>query len=125
MQAPVTSFRIIACMYLPLLGALCARELVLVKIVEELIVSGKWLYDEAVDMEAHIIKTNFKPGSGDHEDEPVVREDRFGEFYGLHIGAYSNTSTFQGGAYSSIEEAQKYASTVCPSLVWNKREPRT
>ncbi|KTF12127.1 hypothetical protein ATS74_08100 [Pseudoalteromonas sp. H103] len=100
-------------------------ELVLVKIVEELIVSGKWLYDEAVDMEAHIIKTNFKPGSGDHEDEPVVREDRFGEFYGLHIGAYSNTSTFQGGAYSSIEEAQKYASTVCPSLVWNKREPRT
>ena len=31
MQAPVTSFRIIACMYLPLLGALAATERSLVK----------------------------------------------------------------------------------------------
>ncbi len=89
------------------------------KIEEELLLSGTWLYDEFVETEVHVIKTNFKPGSGDYEDETEVREDRFGIFYGVHIGAYTGAKTFLGGAYSTVREAKEYASIVCPSLKWH------
>ncbi|MBB1335551.1 MULTISPECIES: hypothetical protein [unclassified Pseudoalteromonas] len=95
------------------------------QIKEELILSGKWLYDKSIEQEVHIIKTNFKPGSGDHEDEAYIREDQFGEFYGIHVGAYSDLEVFLGGVYSSIEKAKTYALKVCPSLTWNKHESST
>jgi hypothetical protein len=95
------------------------------QIKEELILSGKWLYDNSIEQEVHIVKTNFKPGSGDHEDETDMREDQFDEFYGIHVGAYSDIEVFQSGAYSSIEKAKIYASKVCPSLTWDKLESST
>ena len=92
------------------------------EIEEELILSGTWLYDGSKENEVHVIKTNFKPGTGDDEDEPEVKEDQYGIFYGIHIGTLSGKQPFMGGAYSSVKEAKEYASTVCPSLNWNNSE---
>ena len=92
------------------------------EIEEELILSGTWLYDRSEKNEVHVIKTNFKPGSGDNEDEPEVRNDQYGTFYRIHIGAYNLEKPFMGGAYISVKEAKQYASTVCPSLNWNNSE---
>jgi len=79
----------------------------------------------AVESEVHVIKTNFKPGSGDYEDEPEVREDQNGIFYGVHIGCYNRSKYFVNGVYKSVKEAKEYASTVCPCLKWNNCEAST
>jgi len=92
------------------------------EIEEELILSGTWLYDSSEENEVHIVKSNFKPGSGDYEDEYKVREDQYGIFYGIHIGAYSGEKPFMGGTYDSVKEAKEYALTVCPSLNWKSSE---
>lgn len=92
------------------------------QIEEELILSGTWLYGGSEIREVHIIKTIFKPGSGDHEDEPEVRNDQYGTFYGIHVGAYSGKNIFMDGEYASVKEAKEYAATVCTSLNWNNRE---
>ena len=91
-------------------------------IKEELLISGTWLYDGIVKNEAHIIKTNYKRGSGDYEDEPEIRDDQFGTFYDIRIGPYSDEKPFMGGSCSSIEDAKKYAASVCSALEWNKSE---
>lgn len=92
------------------------------EIKEELLLSGTWLYDGSVESEVHLIKTNFKPGSGDYEDEPSVRDDQYGVYYGIHIGSYTGPKTFMGASYDTVEEAKEYASKVCPSLNWNSSE---
>ncbi len=92
------------------------------QIEEQVILSGTWLYDGTKKNEVHVIKTNYKPGSSDYEDEPKVRDDQFGTFYGIHVGAYSGEKTFMGGVYSSVKEAKEYALTVCPSVNWNDYE---
>ena len=55
-------------------------------IQNELLLSGTWVYDGLVKKEIHILKTNFKPGSGDCEDEASIRDDQFGIFYGIQLG---------------------------------------
>lgn len=92
------------------------------QIEEKVILSGTWLYGGTENNEVHIIKTNYKPGSSDYEDEPEVRDDQFGIFYGIQFGAYSREKNFMGGVYSSVKEAKEYAATVCPALNWSSHE---
>jgi len=94
----------------------------LTEINEELIQSGTWLYDSMVEHEVHLIKTNFKPGSGDREDDPEVKDDQFGIYYGIQIGSYTGAETFVGASFITIKEAKEYASKICPSLKWNDDE---
>ncbi len=94
-------------------------------IEEKLLLSGTWLYDGTVESEVHIIKTNFKAGSGDYEDEPKVRDDQFGIFYGIVVGQYTETERSLGAGCKSVEEAKRYASKVCPSLKWNTSDVST
>ncbi|MCL1046047.1 hypothetical protein L2737_12000 [Shewanella electrodiphila] len=88
------------------------------QIHEKLMLSGSWIYGGIAEMEVHIIKSNFKPGSGDYEDDPEVREDQFGEFYDIHIGKYIKGEAHLSGSYTSINSAKEYALKVCPSLNW-------
>ena len=97
----------------------------MVEIIEVKVLSGTWLYDDLIKREVHIVKSNFKAGSGDYEDEPDLSEDQYGEFYGVRIGEYRLADSFQGGAYNSLEEAKIHASNVCPSLNWNIHESNT
>lgn len=84
----------------------------------QLIKSGTWIIAESVTKQVHIIKSNFKAGSGDYQDEPSVREDQFGEFYGVIIGEFAPIGVYFGGDYETLQQAITYAESVCPSLVW-------
>ena len=88
------------------------------QIQESLVMSGEWIYAESVSKEVHIIKSNFRAGSGDYLDESYVREDQFGEFYGVVIGSYPNNAESRGGDYETLNQAVEYANNICPSLVW-------
>lgn len=85
---------------------------------ESLVMSGEWIYSESVNKEVHIIKSNFRAGSGDYLDERSIRDDQYGEFYGVIIGSYSNRREPRGGDYETLNQAVEYATNVCPSLVW-------
>ncbi|MFB2661474.1 hypothetical protein [Shewanella mangrovisoli] len=88
------------------------------QIQESLVMSGEWIYAESVNKEVHIIKSNFRAGSGDYLDEPSIRDDQYGEFYGVIFGSYSNRRGPRGGDYETLNQALEYANNVCPSLVW-------
>jgi len=90
-------------------------------ITETLILSGTWLYAEEVEKEVHVIKSNFKPGSGDYEDPLEIQNDQYGEFYDVRIGEYSSDRVPYGGFFTSVAEAMRYAAKVCPSLKWSKK----
>ncbi|MCL1038238.1 hypothetical protein L2750_13905 [Shewanella submarina] len=85
---------------------------------EIVVLSGSWIYGGEVAEEVHIIKSNFRPGSGDYEDPLEIANDAFGVFFRLHFGKYPNEYRAQGGVYETIDEAMEYAKSVCPSLQW-------
>ena len=89
------------------------------QIHQTLIMSGSWVYGDSDHKEVHIVKSNFKAGSGDYEDEPKIREDQYGEFYGVRIGVYPSTNPLHGGDYETLNEAIEYVTKTCPSLKWN------
>ena len=93
------------------------------KIHEVLLMSGRWIYDGCVEKEIHIIKSNFKPGTGDAEDTSEVQKDQFGTFFGVRIGDYEISESFKGGNYVSLEDAKKYAESICPSIRWEANVP--
>ena len=93
---------------------------VLSQISEELVLSGRWIYGDQIEKEVHIIKSNFKAGSGDYEDDVDIREDQYGEFYGIRIGKYSSDNPFLGGDYPNLDMAKEYALNICPSLKWDQ-----
>lgn len=43
---------------------------------KEIIKQGKAKYDDSIEYGVRILKTNFKPGSGDYEDPPEVSNDQ-------------------------------------------------
>lgn len=79
---------------------------------EKLILSGCWIYGESTIKEVHIVKSNFKAGSGDYEDEALIREEQYGEFYGIRIDAYPNNAPFHGRSNENLSEAKEYVSNV-------------
>ena len=85
---------------------------------EIVVLSGSWIYGDEVAEGVHIIKSNFRPGSGDYEDPPEIANDAFGVFFGLRFGKYANEHSGEGGAYTTIDEAMEHAKSVCPSLRW-------
>lgn len=84
-----------------------------------MLLSGTWVYDGLVQKEIHILKTNFKPGTGDYEDEKSIRDDQFGTFYGIHLGEFTEDIKIIGMVYDTIEEAKEYAENVCQNLEWH------
>jgi hypothetical protein len=45
---------------------------------DELVVkTGTWLYANEIVRDVRIARTNFRPGSGDYEDEAEVQEDHY------------------------------------------------
>ncbi|MBF7072094.1 hypothetical protein ISG33_01595 [Glaciecola sp. MH2013] len=92
------------------------------QIKEELVLSGRWLYAGSIDKNVHIIKSNFKAGSGDYQDPPSTRDDEFGVFYGVIFVEFTKSVHPIGGCYDSLKQAKEYASSVCESLVWGENE---
>lgn len=88
-------------------------------VTEILVLSGTWLYADEIEKEVHVIKSNFKPGTGDYEDPPEVQDDQYGEFYDIRTGKYPDGRPPYGGMFTTQNEAMEYAATVCPSLNWS------
>lgn len=88
-------------------------------VIETLVLSGTWLYDGEIATEVHVIKSNFKPGSGDYEDPPEIKDDHYGEFFDIRIGRFPDGRPPCGGSYTTQREAMEYAARVCPTLKWN------
>lgn len=87
-------------------------------VIETLVLSGTWLYADEIEKEVHVIKSNFKPGSGDYEDPSEIQDDQYGDFYDIRIGKYPDGKPPYGGGYSTQSEAMEYAAKICPSLRW-------
>ena len=89
------------------------------KIQSKIIKIGKAKYDNTTPYKVEISETNFKPGSGDYEDPPEVRNDQFGRFY--EIVFYSPPDykfTSGGGWYDSLQEAIRVAESKTGGIIW-------
>jgi hypothetical protein len=77
----------------------------------EVVKLGTWLYADEIVCELRILRHGRYYGSGDHEDEENIREDREGEFYYIEYGSPTNPTEFKTrvGGYESLEEAMTAA----------------
>ncbi|MDB5172095.1 MAG: hypothetical protein JWN51_868 [Phycisphaerales bacterium] len=66
--------------------------------------SGYWFYDGTVRLPVRIVQSPIRYGSGDHEDEADVRDDRVEECVYL-VFTTSDGKEVGGGASRSVEEA--------------------
>jgi hypothetical protein len=90
------------------------------EIKEEIIKIGIAFYDNSVEYIVRILKTNFKPGSGDHEDPPEIRDDQYGTFYEIQY-APPNENNFRagGGYHDTLERAMMNAHKITGGIRWD------
>ena len=81
---------------------------------------GKFLYGDSVECEILIVGRNFKPGTGDDEDELEVQHDQPGIWYELKLGTPTKKDpTYVGAGYfQSITEAMAYAEKLVKVIHW-------
>ena len=81
---------------------------------KDIVLIGKWLYDNAIECDVAIQKRSVICGSGDYEDPPEVRDDRTQENYYIWFASPNEPGTFRaGGGYGlTIEEAKSIAENL-------------
>ena len=86
---------------------------------EETILTGKANYSAETTFRIEIVKTAFKPGSGDNEDPPEIRNDEYGEFYKIMFTPSGGTVAKSEGSYfSSLDETKNYIEANYKDVVW-------
>ena len=87
---------------------------------KEIIKTGKATYDNSVNYLVRIIKTDFKPGSGDHEDPPEIANDIHGTSFEIQYSP-PNESVFKsgGGHFNTVEDAVREADKKTGGVVWD------
>ena len=89
------------------------------KITEQKVLVGVAPYDAGATYKIEIIKTNFRPGSGENEDPPEIMNDEYGIFYKVKYTSPDELEAKAEGAYySSLEEAKSNLETVINGIVW-------
>ena len=87
---------------------------------EDMVLIGEALYDEDVTYKIEIIKTKFRPGSGDYEDPPYIRDDEHGEFYkALYTPPGEVAFKSCGDYFSTLDEAVKHIEKSYKGIVWH------
>ncbi len=89
---------------------------------EVVVAEGSAHYDGECRYRIRIVKTEMRPGSGDYEDPPDVRDDRYGEFYEVRFGEDSPGQGSIGSAFDTLEEAKSYAEGNCVDVQWSAIE---
>ena len=86
----------------------------------EIIKTGKVTYDNSTFYLVRIVKTNFKPGSGDHEDPPEIANDEYGIFFEVQY-APPNENVFRagGGYFDTVEGAVSEANSKSGGVAWD------
>lgn len=87
---------------------------------EKLVTVGRWLYDNCIECEVHLVERSISYGSGDVDDPPEIREDRMGKFYYLKFlePLEQNTFNSESGSFETIADAKEYARGICRNLKW-------
>lgn len=81
---------------------------------------GTFLYDGSVPCGIRIVQTDFSPGSGDYEDEPEARDDKFGIFYEVQMQSAGGDGRYSTGipGFESLEAAVRHVESVAPGVLW-------
>lgn len=87
---------------------------------DKMVIIGEASYDTGVTYKIEILKTNFRPGSGDYEDPPEIRNDEYGEFYKVIYTAPGESDVkAEGEFYASLDEAKKHVEANYKGVVWH------
>lgn len=85
-----------------------------------LVKRGTFHYDGNVRCAVEIWKTDFRPGSGDHEDPEDVREDAHGIFFEVRYALPGqNRTTAGGGWYDSLQAAIAAVESATRGVQWS------
>jgi hypothetical protein len=86
---------------------------------EKIVKEGTFLYAETVECRVKIVKVNFRPGTGDHEDEPEFRDDVEGTFYDVWYQP-PRSDSFSSGVigFDSVDAAARHVESSCPGVRW-------
>jgi hypothetical protein len=67
---------------------------------------GFFLYDGTVRCPLRIVRTDFRPGSGDHEDPPEIADDQSGLRFRVDLTAAGDPNKWRvGGGYFRTQAA--------------------
>ena len=79
---------------------------------------GTFLYDGSVRCVVEIWQTDFRPGSGDHEDPDDIREDAHGTFFEIRYRWPGERSQAGGGYCDSLAEATAAVEATVEQVTW-------
>ncbi len=88
----------------------------------DVVLQGTWLYAGTVPSRILILRRDTFYGTGDHEDEPEVAENRQVETFEVLYSAGGEPDRFSasGGQHLGLDAARAAAEKVCgPSVRWN------
>jgi len=87
---------------------------------ERVVRTGTFRYDGVPLCKVRIVQTDFRPGSGDHEDPQECREDQSGIFFRIDYTPPRSEDFRAGGGYcASILEAVDVVTQSVEGVVWD------
>lgn len=87
---------------------------------ERIVKAGTFHYDGLRLCKVRIVQTDFRPGSGDHEDSEELREDQSGIFFRIDYTApRSDLFSAGGGYFASLEEAVHAVAQSVQGVEWD------
>ena len=83
---------------------------------------GTFLYDNSVRCRVKICQTDYRPGSGDHEDPPKLREDVEGTFYQVWFEPAGGDGRFSdgGGTCETLSDAIRIVEAKVGPVIWDQ-----
>ncbi|MGB4812827.1 MAG: hypothetical protein WBP13_10180 [Methylophilaceae bacterium] len=81
---------------------------------------GVWLYDCSVKVTIHILLSNETWGSGDYEDDEIVRENQSIQCYFIAYESAGNSGVFNNliPNFESLQSALEYAESNFSGIEW-------
>lgn len=87
---------------------------------ERIVKTGTFRYDGLPLCKVRIVQTDFRPGSGDHEDSAEWRLDQAGTFFRIEYTPPRSDHFAVGGAYCvSLSEAMDSVARAVEGVVWD------
>ena len=89
---------------------------------QPIVKTGKFLYADSISVNIRIVQRDFRPGSGDDEDEQEYRDDLPGIWFEIQYGSPTGIHTFPagGGYFQTLEEAMEVAEKSVNMIGWDR-----
>jgi hypothetical protein len=86
----------------------------------EIVKRGTFQYGDTRDCAVEIIRTDFRPGTGDYEDPKGIREDAHGSFYDIRYTSAGPRPLLAGVVgLESLGAAVAHVTLVVPNVRWD------